>query len=160
MKLNKQFVKRSAIALGITLVVIQVFRIDKNNPSSDPANDFITINNPPPALAALLKTSCYDCHSNQSAYPWYTNLAPVSWWIKHHINEGRDELNFSEWDSYTSRRKDHKLKECAEMVSENEMPMSSYTLLHSDAKLSTGQKEELVRWLNSLRTYESDKPKK
>lgn len=151
--------KKAVIGLGAALLIMQAFRIDKSVPETDPAKDFITITQPPADVAAILKTSCYDCHSNQTTYPWYTNIAPVSWWIKHHINEGRGELNFSEWGDYKERRKDHKLKECVEMVEENEMPMSSYTMIHGDATLSKEQIQSLNNWFNSIRTYESDKPK-
>lgn len=150
-------VKKILIASGVVLVLIQLIRIDKSKPASDPAKDFITVTAAGPEVASLLKASCYDCHSNESTYPWYTNIAPVSWWIKHHINEGRAELNFSEWADYPSRRRDHKLEECVEMIEEGEMPMSSYTLIHKEAELNAEQKAKLTAFFNSLRTYESDK---
>ena len=153
-------IKKIAIGFGVLLVGAQAFRIDKSVPEIENEKDFISVTMPSAEIEALLKKSCYDCHSNQTTYPWYTEIAPVSWWIKHHINEGREELNFSEWADYSERRKDHKLKECVEMVQENEMPMSSYTLLHHDAELTTKQKEDLIAWFNSLRTGESDKPKR
>lgn len=156
---NRFPLKKIAIGLGVTFVIIQVIRIDKSTPATEPANDFITMTTANPEIAGILKTSCYDCHSNESTYPWYTNIAPVSWWIKHHINEGREELNYSEWGTYSARRMDHKLKESVEMIEENEMPMSSYTLMHSEAALSSEQKEKLINWFNSLRTHESDKPR-
>ena len=115
--------------LGL-LVLIQFIRIDKTNPPADPAKDFIALKNPPQAVANMLKASCYDCHSNKSTYPWYTNVAPVSWWVKRHITEGRQELNFSEWGDYTPKKAAHKLDESYEMVTEGEMPLSSYTLMH------------------------------
>ena len=99
----------------------------------------------------MLKTSCYDCHSNESIYPWYTNIAPVSWWIKKHINEGRDELNFSEWGNYSARRKDHKLDEIIELVEEGEMPLKSYLITHGDAKISTEQRAKIIEWAKTVR---------
>ena len=148
--------KNTVYALLILLLVMQLFRIDKTNPPADFSKDFITLTQPPPEIAGMLKTSCYDCHSNATTYPWYTNVAPISWWIKHHINDGRKHLNFSIWGSYTSRKADHKLEECVEMTEEGEMPMTSYTLLHGKAKLSKEQQAALVSWFNSLRTHESD----
>lgn len=140
------------------MAVIQLFRIDKTNKVSAPEIDFMVMTHADAEMAGILKTSCYDCHSNEIKYPWYTNIAPVSWWIKHHINEGSGHLNFSEWGNYASRKADHKLEECVEMVESGEMPMSSYTLLHGEAKLSKEQQTRLIDWFNSLRTHESDKP--
>jgi hypothetical protein len=160
MQPKKSRLKKFFITLGILFLIIQVFRIDKNNPPVDPAKDFVVMANAPDEIRSILKTSCYDCHSNQAFYPWYTSIAPFSWWMKHHINEGREELNFSEWGTYSSRRMDHKLKECIEQVEENEMPIASYLWIHHDAELDNNKKEKLIQWFNSLRTHESDKPKK
>lgn len=155
----KLTIKNIGIALLFIFIVMQFFRIEKNNTDSDPTQDFIAITQPDEELAQILRTSCYDCHSNKVNYPWYTNIAPFSWWIKQHINEGREEFNFSEWGAYKDRRKDKKLKESIEMVKEGEMPLGSYTWIHNGAKLSEAQKEKLYTFFTSLRNYESDKPK-
>ncbi len=102
-------------------------------------------------IKTILKASCYDCHSNESAYPWYTNIAPFSWLVKNHINEGRQHLNFSEWGTYSIEKSDHKLEECIDEVEEGEMPLSSYTLMHKEAELSKEQKEALMHWFISIR---------
>ncbi len=136
--------------LGI-IVVIQFFRIDKTNPTVDIQNDIIAYEQVPGDIADILKASCYDCHSNVSVYPWYTNVAPVSWWIKKHINEARDELNFSTWGTFTEKRKDHKLEEIGEMIEEGEMPLGSYLLMHGEAKLDEEQAEKLINWAGSPR---------
>lgn len=81
--------KKILIALAIILVGIQFIRIDKQNPTIVAGNDFIVINDTPEDVATLLKTACYDCHSNETKYPWYTNISPISWFVKHHIDEGR-----------------------------------------------------------------------
>ncbi|MFO0355414.1 MAG: heme-binding domain-containing protein [Sphingobacteriaceae bacterium] len=148
--------KKIALYTSILLVLIQLIRIDKSNKELTPENDFINITKPDAELASILKASCYDCHSNEITYPWYTNIAPVSWWIKHHINEGSEHLNFSEWGTYSAKKADHKLEECVEMVSEGEMPMWSYTLMHSNAKLDQTQKEKLIAFFNSLRINKSE----
>lgn len=149
----KKYFNLKSIGIGILLllVVAQFFRINKENPPLQADKDFLSIQNAPADIQNILKTSCYDCHSNLSQYPWYTNVAPVSWWIKHHINEGREHLNFSEWGFYSAEKADHKLEECVEMVEEGEMPMSSYTLLHGEASLNEEQKLMLVNWFSSLR---------
>jgi hypothetical protein len=146
--------KKISLAVLTIFVVMQFFRINKNNPAVVNENDFLALTSAPEDVQNIIKTSCYDCHSNTSTYPWYTNVAPVSWWIKHHINEGREHLNFSEWGSYTAKKADHKLEECVEMVEEGEMPMSSYTLIHAESKLSEDQKLSLINWFNGLRKTE------
>jgi heme-binding protein len=146
--------RKIIISFVLLLVVIQFFRIDKVNPESDPANDMFTVEIVSDDVQSLLKTSCFDCHSNNSSYPWYTNVAPVSWWIKHHINEAREELNFSEWGSYTLKKKLHKLEEIEEMIEEKEMPLPSYLWIHDEAKLTDQQQKKLVIWAKKLRTGE------
>ena len=107
-------------------------------------------------MGTILQTSCFDCHSNYTNYPWYTNIQPIGWWLNHHVDEGKEELNFSEFESYSLKRKLHKLEEIKEMVEEGEMPLSSYTLIHGDTKLSPEQKEILYTWVTETRLYLSD----
>jgi hypothetical protein len=154
MQTNRFPFKKIAIGIVVFLLLIQFFRIDKTNPPVKEELDFIKITNPPVKIGTVLKTSCYDCHSHASTYPWYTNVAPFSWWIKHHINEGREKLNFSEWGNYTSKKTDHKLEECIEQIQEGEMPMSSYLLVHKEAALNGEQKQLLMDWFLSLRKSE------
>jgi Haem-binding domain len=146
--------KRKTIlySLGAILIVMQFFRIDKTNPVTDPALDMMKVVQVPTEIQTIIRTSCYDCHSNESKYPWYTNVAPVSWFVKDHINEAREELNFSEWGKFTLKRKDHKLDEMVEELEEGEMPLSSYLILHGEAKLSGEQKSQLINWAKKLRT--------
>ena len=139
-------IKRVLLGLVIGVVIMQFFQIDKTQPPSDPANDFMTLLSPPDDVAAILKRSCYDCHSYKTQYPWYTSIAPLSWWIGHHIEEGREHLNFSEWGKYTERRQKHKLEECWEEVEEGKMPLDSYLWVHGEAKLSEAQATLLIDW--------------
>jgi hypothetical protein len=150
--MKKKFTKRN-ILIGIVavLLLMQFFRIDKTTKPLDPQKDFISVTQANAEVATLLKIACYDCHSNQPSYPWYTNLAPVSWWIKHHIDEGQHELNFSEWASYSEKKKDHKLEECIEMLEEGEMPLASYTRMHEEAKLTDAQKLKLVEFFRAVK---------
>lgn len=144
-------IKKILFGLLAVVVIIQFFRIDKTNPPVNRALDIMNVVPVPTEIKSILKTSCYDCHTNETVYPWYTNVAPVSWWIKKHIDDGRDELNFSEWGNYSLRRKDHKLDEIVEMVDEDEMPLPSYLIAHGDARLSAEQKAQLVDWAKALR---------
>lgn len=149
--LKKITIKKIVIVIIGLLLIFQLFRIDKTTKPVDTTTDFISVTQSRPEVASILKTSCYDCHSNQPVYPWYTNIAPLSWWIKNHINEGSEHLNFSEWGTYKLKRKDHKLEECVEMIEEGEMPMTSYTLIHGNAKLNDTQKTLLINWFKDLR---------
>lgn len=141
--------KRILLGLVAVLVILQFFRIDKTNPPLDQPNDFITQTNPPQEIAALLKDACYDCHSHETKYPWYTNIAPVSWWIKDHIDEAREHLNFSIWGTYEAKKRAHKLEECYEEVEEKHMPLKSYTWMHPEAKLDESQRSKLVKWFKA-----------
>jgi hypothetical protein len=144
--------KKILISLLIVFALIQFIRIDETNPSSDPTLDFITITQPDDNIKGILKTSCYDCHSNESKYPWYAKIAPASWFLKDHIIEGRKELNLSLWGNFSGKRKAKKLEECVELVNEGEMPLWSYTLIHTNAQLSEAQRTQLVNWFQSLRS--------
>ena len=143
--------KKVALFILLLFTIIQFIRIDKTVKPVDANFDFISITNPDVKLASILKTACYDCHSNQSIYPWYTNIAPISWWIKHHINEGSRHLNFSVWASYSQKKQKHKLEECISLIEEDKMPMYSYTLMHKEARLSAEQKELLLNWFNKIK---------
>jgi cytochrome c551/c552 len=146
---TKLSLKRIGIAFIVLFIVIQVFRINKTITPVNEQTDFMAVTQTNPEVATILKNACYDCHSNQPTYPWYTNVAPVSWWIKNHINEGSKHLNFSIWQTYTVKRKDHKLEECVEMIEEGEMPMNSYTWMHPEAKLTDAQKQLLIDWFKA-----------
>ena len=150
--MKKYFTKKCIfqIVFGV-LIIIQFFRIDKTIKPINTKTDYISVAQTNPEISTILKNACYDCHSNQPTYPWYTNIAPVSWWIKNHINEGSRHLNFSEWETYTSKRKDHKLEECIEMIEEGEMPMNSYTWMHGEAKLTNAQRTLLIDWFKAER---------
>lgn len=137
--------------LVIVLVVIQFFQPDKNIDSSgDPeTNDVSNAISVPDSVQNVLQKSCYDCHSNNTDYPWYAEVQPVGWWLNHHIDEGKTELNFNEFSTYSLRRQYKKLEEIAEQVKEDEMPLSSYTLIHKDAILSKEQKMLITSWASA-----------
>ncbi len=153
-KKRKGFLKYSFILLLVAFVVMQFFTINKTNPKVEKAKDFIAIATPPADIEKMIRSACYDCHSNETVYPWYSNLAPVSWWLEDHIEEGRSHLNFSEWGNYEEDKANHKLHECEEEVEEKEMPLSSYTWSHGDAKFTDAQRDKLAKWFKSKMTGE------
>ena len=101
MKLLKKFF----LVLLLILVIMQFFRPEKNNTQGDHTKDFILETNPPMRAKTILEQSCYDCHSNNTVYPWYNNVAPISFWLADHIKDGKKHLNFSEWDSYDAKKR-------------------------------------------------------
>lgn len=115
----------------------------------DPANDFQVTENPPAEVAGLLKSACYDCHSSQSKFPWYSKVAPVSWWIGNHIVEGSRHLNFSDWKTYSDKKRNHKYGELVEMVEGGEMPLHSYLWIHDEAVLTPAQRLAMVDFFKS-----------
>lgn len=142
--------KKIFLLLLVVLALIQFIRIDKTNPPIEEKNDFVSLTNPPAEIAALLKSSCYDCHGNTTEYPWYTNIAPVSWWIRGHIKNARQRVNYSEWGKYTEKERQNHLTEIAEVIEEKRMPATTYMMMHSEANLSDAQRSKIVEWINSV----------
>jgi hypothetical protein len=139
-------IRKWVIGAGLVLLAAQILQPEKNNPPVDTAEEFNTIYNPPAELTSVLKNCCYDCHSNETKYPWYAYFSPVSWYLNNHIREGREELNFSVWGTYQEEDLFKILEHVAEEVKEHKMPLSSYTWLHPEAKLTDTQREMIVRW--------------
>lgn len=139
-------IKKIGIALFAILILIQFIRPERNGNWEKSENDISMAINVPYDVQQILETSCYDCHSNHTTYPWYTNIQPIGWWLQNHVNEGKDELNFSEFKTYKPKRQKHKLEEIAEQVNEHEMPLSSYTLIHKNAVLTPEQNVALLNW--------------
>lgn len=149
--------KKILIGLLIVLVVIQFVRPEKNTSGTVGAND-IRVSNPVPAnVLSVLKRACFDCHSNNTNYPWYANIQPVGWWLQNHINEGKEELNFSEFGTYSAKKAAHKLEETAEMVEEKEMPLESYTWIHKNAKLTQDEIKLVADWALALKAQIENK---
>ena len=146
------------IGILIILILIQFIRPQRNLGNAYGRNDINHELQVPDSIMRILKVSCFDCHSNHTNYPWYTEINPVGWWLTNHVNEGKKELNFSEFATYPLKKKDKKLEETAEMVQEHEMPLSSYTLIHTDAKLNEQQIKAIVQWTEKARAELKAKP--
>ena len=138
--------KKILIGLVVLLVVIQFIPVERSNP---PVTQDL---NPPENVAIILKTSCYDCHSNETNWPWYSYVAPVSFFIASDVNTARKRLNFSEWDKYDEKKKSKKLDGVLELVEKGVMPLSSYTFLHSDAKMNPEKVKSIKDWVISTDT--------
>ena len=144
---------RRKILLGILLILvaIQFIRPAKNQSTEISANDISKGYTIPENVNNVLKKSCNDCHSNNTVYPWYFNIQPVGWWLDGHIDEGKTELNFSEFASYSPRKQHHKLEEVIESVKEGNMPIKSYTWIHKNAILTDEEKLAVSEWAEKLR---------
>lgn len=147
-----KILKILAIVALIALIVIQFFPKDYNQSETIPASDFIASYNPPKEVEAILRASCYDCHSNNTEYPWYNRVQPVNWYLADHVDEGKSELNFSEFGEYSQKRKDHKLEELIKEVKNDKMPLDEYTWLHQEAKLTDDDKKVLMDWVATIQT--------
>jgi len=147
----KKIFKGLFYLLLLGFVMIQFFRPAKNKSEGTSKNDISTLYTVPLDVQNILKTSCNDCHSNNTVYPWYAEIQPVSWWLNSHIEDGKKDLNFSEFATYRIRRQYKKLEEINELVKENEMPLDSYLWIHKDAKLSDQQKLTVANWAEAVR---------
>ena len=147
----KKIVKKVAIFSSILLIGIQFIPANKNQREMDAKTDFLSLYKAPKNMVKKIKSSCYDCHSNNTHYPWYSNIQPGAWFMEHHINEGKKELNFSEFGNYSKRRKKAKLKSIISQIEDDKMPLWSYTLIHQNAKISEGEKQQLINWFTKVR---------
>jgi len=142
--------KKILLVLLLVFIAMQFIRPARNIGQvgqADIANRLMV----PGSVEGILKTSCYDCHSNNTRYPWYANIQPMGWLLANHIKDGKDDLNFNEFGTYTKRRQVSKLKAIGSSVKEGTMPLPSYTLLHQDAILSKEEKTLVTDWATKTR---------
>ncbi len=142
--------KRILLVLLIALIVIQ-FIHPKKNKSEGLQPNYIGNNFAIPAdVKTILGKACNDCHSNKTRYPWYAKIQPVHWWLNNHITEGKKGLNFDEYTNRPLRYQYHKMEETIEMIEDGKMPLNSYTWTHKDARLTSDEKNKMIKWANSI----------
>lgn len=147
----REMTRRRILLLLVALLVLgQFYRIDKTPPASDAQKDFLAITNAPEEIKEIFTQACYDCHSHQSEYPWYTSVFPVSVWIRSHIRGARQKLNFSTWGDDDAGKQRHNLEDIAAVYEDGRMPPSSFKLMHPEAKLSPEQVERVLAWTRSI----------
>jgi hypothetical protein len=151
MKVVGKILKWLLIIVGVVFLGAQFKRPPRTNPPVDQTQTLEAHTQMTPQVGAVLSRSCNDCHSNNTTWPWYTNVAPVSWFIADHVEDGRRHLNFSEWGKGDERRKRKKLEEICEEVRDGAMPLSSYTPLHPQAKLTPEDIKTLCDWTEAER---------
>lgn len=142
--------KKVIIGIFILLAVIQVFQPARNHSGQASPTEITKIMNVPPSVLNILKQSCYDCHSNKTVYPWYSRIQPGAWFMNSHITKGKEELNFSDFGSYSKRKQANKFKAIANIIRKDEMPIKSYTIIHTNAQLNVADKELLVNWSTAI----------
>jgi len=143
--------KKILLILLLIFIVIQFIRPQKNIHTGSQPSAISTIYTVPANVDSILVKACKDCHSNNTRYPWYNNIQPVTWFLNNHVIEGKEELNFDEFATYKISRQYHKLEEIKKQIDKDEMPLSSYTLIHRDAVLTEADKHELISWSEGIR---------
>lgn len=136
----KPWIKKTTVGIAVALVAIQFIPVEQPNPESRDTPDGSS------EAVALLQRACYECHSNETTWPWYTKVAPFSWLAAHDVEEGREHVNFSEWSNYTPEDQDHIREEVWEMLEEGEMPPWFYTPIHPEAKFTAEELARLKAW--------------
>lgn len=135
-----KIVTKTLIGLAVLAVAIQFIQPDRTNP--EVTADF----DGPEPVKAILQAKCYDCHSNETIWPWYSYVAPVSWWVADHVIEGREELNYSDWGNFSDKRRAKKTEETYDEIADGYMPLKSYLLTHRDAKVTEEELAIIEAW--------------
>ena len=130
----------------VVLAAVQLANPALTNPPVLPGHDVLATNPPPPEVTALLRAACYDCHSHETQWPWYSHIAPVSWWLDSHVKDARRKLNFSEWPVDDPLHAAKKWNRVSEEVDSGDMPLPSYARMHPLARLTPPQREQLSKW--------------
>ncbi len=137
------------LVLLAVFVIIQIIPV--NRPANEPTNyNFFTANNVPEDMEIMIRNACFDCHSHEVNYPWYAYVAPVSWKVASDVKEGRQNLDFSNWNKLDKRKKLNALDEIGDEVGHGEMPLKIYTVIHSDARLTEADRDRIVLWTDEL----------
>lgn len=143
-------IKKILLVLLAVLVLIQFFHPKKNVSTGPSPNGIAAVYPVPDSVQQLLAVACNDCHSNNTRYPWYNNIQPVAWWLADHVSDGKKELNFDEFKTFSPRRQYNKMKSLVHEIEDGGMPLNSYTIIHKDAVLSPAQKQQLVSWAEDI----------
>lgn len=142
--------KKIILGLAVILIGIQFFQPLRNQSDEVTASHIERVYAVPQNVKAILTQSCYDCHSNNTRYPWYSRIQPGAWYMARHIKKGKEELNFSTFGEYSARKQRNKFRAMAGQVKDGEMPLSSYTLIHRNAVLSQDDKQVLINWFGTM----------
>ena len=144
-------VKKILLVILVVIITIQFIQPARNKSGQALPTDISKVYNIPAQVQSVLKNACYDCHSNNTNYPWYATIQPVGWMLARHIKNGKAELNFSEFGDYSIRKQRSKLNSIAKTIEDGTMPLSSYTLIHNNARLTKVEKALIIDWANKTK---------
>ena len=147
------WLSRIGLAILVALVAGQLVPVSRHNPGEDPSQTIYTAEKMPPAVKAVFVRSCENCHSNQTSWPWYSYVAPASWVIANDVHQARKAMNFSEWGSYPAKKKEERLEEICEQVTNGDMPDPKYLLLHRSAHITPEERTAVCQWTEDTRQY-------
>ncbi len=139
------------VFLGIVVIaiVIQFIRPDMSLPPVNPTHTIQAVMNLPPSIDSTIHRACYDCHSNESRWPWYSQISPVSWWLKSDVTDGRNALNFSEFATMTKKKQAKRLGDASDEVKKGDMPLKLYLPMHPAAHLTDADRQAFIAWATS-----------
>jgi len=138
--------KRVGLAAGALLLGIQFIPVNRRNPPVDPSKTIYASQAVPANVRAVLERSCQDCHSNQTVWPWYSYVAPVSWVVAHDVHQARGKMNFSEWATYAEKKKADRRESICDEVMNDDMPDGKYAFVHRRARLTQDEREAICEW--------------
>ena len=144
-------IKKIGLTLLIVIIAIQFIQPVRNKSGQVLPADISKIYSVPDSVQCVLKNACYDCHSDNTSYPWYSNIQPFGWWLASHISRGKKELNFSEFGNYSDRRQRSKLFSIEKSIEDGSMPFPSYTLIHKNSRLTKEQKSLIINWADRIK---------
>jgi len=139
------------LILLVVFILIQLIRPARNQSGQVLQTDITKTYAVPSNVKSMLEVACYDCHSNNTHYPWYANIQPVGWWLAKHVKDGKEDLNFSEFGSYSLKRQKNKLRSIENSIKDDDMPLTSYTLIHKNARLTNEEKTQITDWVKIIR---------
>jgi hypothetical protein len=143
----KRILKWGFLALMVAFAAIQLARPARTNPPV--ITDFLKTTAAPPDVSAMFRAACYDCHSDETRWPWYSRIAPMSWQIAQDVNHGRRHVNLSEWPADKPDLARKKIEDMSDEIDDGDMPLGKYTLIHKDARLTPQQRHRLTEWLDA-----------
>jgi len=147
------WLKRGALALLAVLVIAQFVPVKRNDPQVDPSHSIYVKEKIPDQVKNVFEGSCANCHSDRTIWPWYSYIAPASWMIAHDVHDARKKMNFSEWADYPVNKREEKLEEICEQLTDGDMPDPKYLLLHRTARVTSAERDAVCQWTEDSRQY-------
>jgi len=143
--------KQIAVAIVVLFIAMQLVPVDRHNPTVEPGQTLYSMTPVPPGVRSVFDSSCNDCHSNETRWPWYARVSPASWIVAHDVQKARREMNFSEWGTYSPEKREDKLEEICEQVVNGDMPDGKYAFLHPKSRPTAKQRDAVCKWTEGAR---------